>query len=163
MLFVELKQLQTTLLIVDELFLIDWEQTLHPLWSQLSHWQMFMQNGEYTVFWYLQLPYYLMQLPFTIGQNEFGEVFGVFRDNCRIWVTWAFSYICVCTTAFIVSIISSNGCFRWSRVRMTLIDRLLCLNSIFPTRKQWLINTRNSDFSIVLKVHFELHLNNCNL
>ena len=27
----------------------------HPLWTQLSHWQMFMQNGEYTTFWYLQL------------------------------------------------------------------------------------------------------------
>ena len=24
------------------------EQTLHPLWTQLSHWKMFMQNGEYT-------------------------------------------------------------------------------------------------------------------
>ena len=28
------------------------------------------------------------------------SVFGVFQDNCRIWVTWAFSTICVCTTTF---------------------------------------------------------------
>ena len=47
----------------------------HPLWTQLLHWQMFMQNGEYTAFWYLQLLYYLTQLQFTIGQNELVEVF----------------------------------------------------------------------------------------
>ena len=40
----------------------------------LSHWQMFMQNGEYTAFWYLQLLCYLRQLQFTIVQNEFVEV-----------------------------------------------------------------------------------------
>ena len=38
-------------------------------------WQMFMQNGEYTAFWYLQLLCYLMQLWFMIGQNEFAEFF----------------------------------------------------------------------------------------
>ena len=26
--------------------------------------------------------------------------FSVFRDNCRIWATWAFSINCICTTAF---------------------------------------------------------------
>ena len=26
--------------------------------------------------------------------------FGVFQVNCRIWATWAFSIICICTTAF---------------------------------------------------------------
>ena len=39
---------------------------------------MFLQNGEYTAFWYLQLLYYLTQLQFTISQNEFVEFFGVF-------------------------------------------------------------------------------------
>ena len=73
-----LKQLQTTLWIVDALlFLIDWEQTWHPFWIQLSHWQIFMQNGEYTAFWYLQFLWYLTQLQFTIGHNEFVEFFGV--------------------------------------------------------------------------------------
>ena len=44
LLFVGLKQLQRRLWIVDGLlFLIDCEQTLHPLWTQPSHWQMFMQ------------------------------------------------------------------------------------------------------------------------
>ena len=62
-----------------------WLQTQHPLWTQLSHWQMFMQNGEYTAFWYLQLLCYFTQLQFTIGQNRFVEFFGVFRDNCQIW------------------------------------------------------------------------------
>ena len=61
--FFALKQLQTTLWITDT-FLIDCEQTQHPL----SHWQMFMQNGEYTAFWYLQLLCYHMQLQFTISK-----------------------------------------------------------------------------------------------
>ena len=74
--FVALKQLQRTLWIFDALlFLIDCEQTQHPLWTQLSHWQKFMQNKEYTAFWYLQLLCYLMQLQFTIGQNEIVEGF----------------------------------------------------------------------------------------
>ena len=58
--------------------------------------------------------------------------FGVFKDKCRVWVTWAFSFICVCTTAFKVSIPSLNHCVQWSRVQITLIKPLLCLNSIFP-------------------------------
>ena len=54
------------------------EQTWHPLWTQLFHWQVFMQNGEYTVFWYLQPLCYHTQLQFTIDQNEFVEGFFVF-------------------------------------------------------------------------------------
>ena len=108
LLFVALKQLQTSLWVVDALLLfgIECEKTLHPLWTQLSHWQMFMQNGEYTAFWYLQLHGYLTQLQFMINQNEFG-VFRVFWGNCRIWVTWALSIVCVCTTAFKASILPS--------------------------------------------------------
>ena len=63
--------------------------------------------------------------------------FCIFWDNCRIWATWAHSIICVCTTAFKVSIPSLNRCFWRSRFRITLIKPLLCLNSIFsPIRKQ---------------------------
>ena len=65
------------------------------------------------------------------AETSWWSFFGVFRDNCWIWVTWAFSIICVCTTAFKVSIPPNNHCFRWSRVRITLIKLLLCLNSIF--------------------------------
>ena len=64
LLFVALKQLQTTLWIINTLFLINYDQMLHPLWTQLSH-------GEYTAFWYLQLLCYFIQLQFLIGQNEF--------------------------------------------------------------------------------------------
>ena len=46
-----------------------------------------------------------------------------------------------------------NHCFRRSRVWITLIKPLLCLNSIFPFIKQCFINTRNSDFSTVLKIY----------
>ena len=120
------------------LFLIDCEQTRYPLWTQLSHWQMFMQNGEYTIFWYFQLLYYLMQLQFTIGQNMFVKFFGVFRDNCQIWATWTFSIICVCTSTFKVSIPPLNRCFWRSWVRITLIKPLLCLNSVFLHQKTML-------------------------
>ena len=122
-----------------------------PTFIHLSHWQMFIQNSDYTTFWYLQFLYYLTQLQFTIEQNEFVEFFGVFQDNCRIWVTWAFTIICVCTTAFKVSIPPLHHCFRWSRVWIILIKPLFCLNSIFPIKKQCFINTGNSDFPIVLK------------
>ena len=40
--------------------------------QQLSHWQMSIQNIEYTAFWYLPLLCYQTQLQFTIDQNEFG-------------------------------------------------------------------------------------------
>ena len=132
--FVALKQLQTTLWIVDALlFLFDCKQTWHPIWTQLSHWQTFMQNDEYTAFWYLQLLCYLTQLQFTIGQNECMECFGVFQYNCRNWMTWEFSIICACTIAFKVSIPPLNRCFWLSRVWITLMKPLLCSNRNFPS------------------------------
>ena len=78
LLFVVLKQLQTMLWILDALlFLIDCEQTWHPLWTQLSHWQMFMQNDEYNGFWYLQLLCYLTQLQFILSKMS-------------LWSFWCF-------------------------------------------------------------------------
>ena len=145
--FIALKPLQKMFWINALLFLINCEQMQDPFWTQLSHWQMFIQNGEYTAFWYFQFLCYLMQFQFTIGQNEFEEFFGVFRDNCLIWVIWAFSIICVCTTPFKVSILPlnhfskqhlSSHCFAWI--------------VFVPIRKQWFINTQNSDLSIVLKI-----------
>ena len=89
---------------------------------------------------------YLMQLQFMISQNKFVEFFGVFWDNCWIWVTWAFSIICVCTTTFKVSIPPPNCCFQWSRVQITLIKPLLCLNSIFFHQKAMLYQHTNFRF-----------------
>ena len=66
------------------------------------------------------------------------RVFDVFRDNWWVWATWAFSIICVCTTAFKVSIPPRNNFFRWSRDQITLIKPLLCLNSIFSSQKAML-------------------------
>ena len=74
------------------------------------------------------------------------------RDNCWIWATWAFSIIYVYMMTFKVNIPPLNCSFQWSRVWITFIKPLLCLNSIFPIRKQCFINTWNSDFSIVLKI-----------
>ena len=57
--------------------------------------------------------------------------FGVFWDNYQIWASWVFSMICVCTTAFKDSTKPLNHCFQCSRVRITLIKPLLCLDQIF--------------------------------
>ena len=51
------------------------------MWTQLSHWQMFIQNGDYTIFWYLQLFCYFPQLKFIIGQKGFVEFFCVFQGQ----------------------------------------------------------------------------------
>ena len=52
--FISAKQLQTALGINETLsFLIHCEQTRHPLWQQLPHRQMFMQNSVHTAVWYL--------------------------------------------------------------------------------------------------------------
>ena len=122
---------------------------MHPLWT---HWQMFMQNDEYTAFWYLQILAISCNFNLWLAKANLWSLFSVFRDNCRIRVTWAFSTICVCTVEFKVSLPTLNRCFRRSRVWITLIKPLLGLNSIFPITKQCFINTRNSDFSIVLKI-----------
>ena len=66
-------------------------------------------------------------------------VFDVFQDNCQIWMTWAFEIICVLNTTVLKVIIPPlNCCFQWSRVQITLIKLLLCLNSIFPHQKAML-------------------------
>ena len=52
--FISSRQLQTALVINDRLsFLIHREKTRHPLWQQLSHRQMFMQNSVHSAVWYL--------------------------------------------------------------------------------------------------------------
>ena len=81
--------------------LINCEQAQHPLWTQLSHLEMFMQNSEYTAFWHLQLLCYLTQLQFMFGQN----------NNCQIWATWEFSIISICMTTFKVSMPPLNHLF----------------------------------------------------
>ena len=51
---------------------------------------------------------------------------------------WGFSIICVCTTVFKVIIPPLNCCFQWSRVWITLMKPLLCLNSILFHQKAML-------------------------
>ena len=79
------------------------------------------------------------------------EVFWCFPGEL-LNLTWAFNIICLSTTMFKVSIPPLNWFVRRSSVWIILIKPLLCLNSIFPIKKQCFINTRNSDFSIVLKI-----------
>ena len=127
LLFVTLKQLQSMLWIVNVLlFFIDYEQMRHTLWTQLSHWQIFMQNGEYTAFWYLQ--------------SYSTSIYNRPKRACRVFFVFSktTAKFCVCTTAFKVSIPLLNCCFWWSRVRITLIKPLRCLNSIFSHQKAML-------------------------
>ena len=154
--FVALKQLKTTPWIVNALlFLIDFDQTRHPFWTQLSKWQMFIQNGEYLLISSTPLQSHATSI-YNRPKRVCGRYFYlfiffflVFWVNCQIWVTWAFSIVCVCTT-FEVITPHLNRCFRQRRVQITLIKTLLYFNRIFPIRKQCFINTQNSYFSIVL-------------
>ena len=66
------------------------------------------------------------------------KFFGVFQDNCQIWVTWVFTIVYVCMTAFKVSVPPLNHCFQWSRVWITFIKPLLCSNRIFSHKKAML-------------------------
>ena len=58
-------------------------------------------------------------------------------------------HLCLC---HLISIPYLNHHLWWSKVRITLIKLLLCLNSIFSIWKQCFTNSRNSDFPIVLKI-----------
>ena len=99
----------------------------------------------------------------SIRQNEFVKFF-VFRDNCWIWVIWAFSIICICTTTFKVSIPLLHHCFWWRRVWVTLIKPLLCLNSIFSHQKAKLYqHMKFRFFHCFENLQLQFHLNNSNL
>ena len=87
------------------------------------------------------LPSYIFNssaIPCNFNLQPAKMSFGVFQDNWWIWVTWVFSIISVCTTTFKVSIQPLNCCFWWTRVWITLIKPLLCLNSIFSPQKAML-------------------------
>ena len=60
--------------------------------------------------------------------------------------------IYVCTTAFKVSIAPLNCCFRRSRVQITLIKPLLCLNRIFSHQKAMLCQHMKFRFFHFLKI-----------
>ena len=92
-----------------------------------------------------------------IEQNEFVVFFGVFLDNCRIWATWAFSVVCVYMTAFKVGIPPLNHYFWWSRVQITLIKPLLCLNSVFFFFFFFPPSESNA-LAILLDSHMQIHI-----
>ena len=129
------------------------ESSMCCFWLTLSKCSTYFEHSvlsEYTAFWHLNSC--AISLNFSLWSvKEFVEFFVVFRDNCQIWVTWAFSIICVCTTTFKFSMPPLNHCFRWNRVWITLIKTLLCLNSISSHQKA-ILYQQNSDFSIVLKI-----------
>ena len=75
-----------------------------------------------------------------------------FQDNCWIWVTWTINIVCVCTTAFKVSIPPLNGFFPMEQSPNNTYQAIALLEKYFPIRERCFINTRNSDFSGVLKI-----------
>ena len=85
-LFVVLKQLKTTLWIVDAfLFLIDCEQTRH---LQLSCEMVITLPSDI-----FNSSVFSPNFNLRSAKTSLWSFFGVFRDNCRIWSTWAFSII----------------------------------------------------------------------
>ena len=77
-----------------------------------------------------------------VGQNEFVKFFVVS-------VNWAFIAICVYTTAFEVSILRLNRCFRLCRVRIILIKPIFFffwLEQYFPYQKAMLYQHRKFAF-----------------
>ncbi|KAK0074015.1 hypothetical protein PV325_008889, partial [Microctonus aethiopoides] len=54
---------------------------------------------------------YLIQLHFAVFQDYSGDVFDVFRNNCRFWATRMFILIGVCMTAFKFSIPVDDSLF----------------------------------------------------
>ena len=112
----EAKTLQTTLSIVDALlFLINCEQTQHPFWTPLFHWQKYMQNGEYNFF---------NSSAISHNFNGFVEFFGVFRNNSKFGQP-------ECSALFVSVWPHLKSAYH----QITLINPLLCLNSIFPHQK----------------------------
>ena len=66
--------------------------------------------------------------------------------------TWVFSINCICTTIFKISIPPLKHYFWQSRVRITLIKPLLCLNSIyFPWESNALSTHENQIFPLFWK------------
>ena len=150
--FVALKQLQTILWIIDALlFLIDCEEMRYPLWTQRFHRQMFMQIMN-------TLPSDIFNSSAIsrnfnlIGQNKFVEFFGVFWVNCWIWVTWALRIICICTTAFKVSIPRFSHCFRWSRIQITHQAIALLEQYFFPSESNALSTHEIQIFPLFWKI-----------
>ena len=86
------------------------------------------KNGEYTAFWYLQLLCYLTQLQFMSGQNVFVEFFWCFLGQLLNLGNLSIQHL-LCLNNHIPPL---NCCFWRSRVRITLIKPLVCLNSISP-------------------------------
>ena len=142
--FVASKQLQTTLWIVDVLFLIDCEHSflidkysckmVNTLPSDIFNSSLISYNSNLE----LAKPSLWSYLVFSGTTVDFG------RPEHS-------ASLCVCMTGFKVSIPPLNSCFWQSRAQITLIKPLLCLNSIFPIRKQSFINIRNYDFPIFFK------------
>ena len=101
----------------------------------------FLCSNIYAKWWihYLLISFRaLTQLQFTIGKNHLVDFLNVFWHNFQVWAIKAFSIIGVCTAAFKISRTLFYHLSRCSRVRITLVKPLLCLNGIFSHWKAML-------------------------
>ena len=136
-LFIVLKQLQTALWIVDAfLFLIGCEKTRYPFRS-ISNRAFSCSNVHAK--WCI----YCLLISSRCQLSHATSIYVWLKPFCGLFL---------CTDAFKISKPFLYHLSRWSRVWITLVKPLLCLNGIFSIKKQCFINTRNSDFSIVLKI-----------
>ena len=127
--FFALKQLQTTLWIVEVLlFLIDF-------WSHFER-SFLIEKLSCKIVNTLSSDIFnssAIWCNFNLrSAKKFRWVFWRFP---RIWITWIFSIFCVCTSAHEVSIPPLNYCIKRNRVWITLIKLLLCLNIMCSHQK----------------------------
>ena len=141
--FVELKQLQKS-----STHCCFWS-TVNKRGIRFDH--SFLLKDLHAKWWIhcLLMPSTLLLSHDTSIYNRLKRVYGVFcvfRNNYRIWTTWAFIIIYVNTTRFKVRI-SPFNCFCLGRVLINIIKSLLCLNNIFPSESNALLT--HLGFSIV--------------
>ena len=144
LLFVALKQLQTTLnrrrVVFDRL----WANTAPTLNTAFSLKNVHAKGWIHSLL--ISLTLLLSHATSIYNQPKRVKNFCVFQDNCQIWANRVFSISCVCMTAFKVSIPPLNHCFWQSRVRITL-KPLLYLISIPSPQKPMLYQHTNFRFS----------------
>lgn len=62
---------------------------------------------------------------------QFAIMINILWNYCFLWSTWVLYIICISATALEISVPSTNRCFWWSRVRITVFKQMLSLYVIF--------------------------------
>ena len=123
--FIALKQLQTSFWVVDALlFLIDCEKIVQMFKCSYK----MMNTLPSDIFKVLTIS---RNFNLRSAKTIWWTFFFVFRNNYQFWTIREFSVIGVCTVAFKISKPLLYHFSLWSRVQVTLVKTLLCLNDTF--------------------------------